>query len=69
VVAKTNVNGKELVREARYATMVWGTANRQQQAAQFRLSQGLALSVAEKQQQPIQVSLKEDKGLGDIAGR
>lgn len=61
VVAKANINGKDVVREARYATMVWGTANRQQQAAQFRLTPTLSLTVAEKQQQPVQVSLKEDK--------
>ena len=38
IVAKAKVGDREVMREARYGVVVWGTANRQQQPAEFRLA-------------------------------
>ena len=61
IVGKAKVGDKELVREARYAVVVWGTQNRQQQAAEFRLSRTLQLGVIDREAEPALVQVGEDK--------
>jgi len=61
VVAKAKVGGPEVTREARYGVVVWGTANRQQQPAEFRLAPGLSLGVIDKETEPALVRIGEDK--------
>ena len=38
IVGKAKIGDKDVVREARYAGVVWGTPNRQQQPPEFRLA-------------------------------
>ncbi|ADB18192.1 peptidase domain protein [Pirellula staleyi DSM 6068] len=61
VIGKSIVGDKELVREARYAQVTWGTPNRQQQPGKFRLTPHFYLAVAEKDTLPVQVTAGEDK--------
>lgn len=61
VIGKATVAGREVVREARYAVAVWGSPNRQQQAAEFRLSPSLSLGVIDKELDPALVRAGDDK--------
>jgi hypothetical protein len=61
IVGKAKIGDREVVREARYAVVVWGTANRQQQPAEFRLAPGLALGVIDKELEPALVRIGDDK--------
>jgi hypothetical protein len=61
VVAKASSGGREITREARYGVVVWGTTNRQQQPAEFRLAPAMALGVIEKEIEPALVRVGEDK--------
>lgn len=60
VIGKAQINGQEVVREARYAVMVWGSANRQQAPPSFRLTPVLHASVMDKETEPVFVQA-EDK--------
>jgi hypothetical protein len=60
IVGKATVDGKEVAREARYAVMVWGSANRQQQLPTFRLSQAMQVAVIDKEMEAFFVQV-EDK--------
>jgi len=60
IVGKAKIAGADVAREARYAVMVWGTANRQQDPPSFRLSQQLQVSVLDKEAAVVQVTA-EDK--------
>src|SRR5207244_786574 len=61
VVAKGQVGDREVAREARYGVVVWGTANRQQQPAEFRLAPSLSLGVIDKEVEPALVRIGEEK--------
>lgn len=61
VVGRARIGDREVVREARYAVVVWGTPNRQQQAAEFRLAASLQLGVIDKEAEPALVRVGEDK--------
>lgn len=61
VVGKAQINGKKVVREARYLQVVWGTANRQQQPAEYKLARSLNLTVIDKELAPAFVQIGDDK--------
>jgi hypothetical protein len=61
VIAKGKIGDREVVREARYGVIVWGTPNRQQQRAEFRLSPVLELGVIDKEMDAALVRTGEDK--------
>jgi hypothetical protein len=61
IVGKAMIDDREVVREARYAVVVWGTPNRQQQAAAFRLAPTFQLGVIDKEVEPALVQVGEDK--------
>lgn len=61
IVAKAKVGDKELVREARYGLVVWGSQNRQQQTPAFRLASAMQLGVIDKETDPVLVRIGEDK--------
>ena len=61
IVGKAQIAGKEVVREARYAQIVWGTANRQVQNPEFQLTRSFQLAVVDKDIQPGFVQVGEDK--------
>jgi hypothetical protein len=61
VVAKGQIGGREVTREARYGVVVWGTPNRQQQPAEFRLAPSLSLGVIDKEVEPAFVRVGEEK--------
>lgn len=61
VVGKSQVNGAEVTRVARGGVMVWGTANRQLQVPEFRVTQDVVLAVIDKELAPALVQTGEDK--------
>ena len=61
VVGKATIDGKEVVREARYCQAVWGTTNRQQMPASFRLARQFQIAVIDKELEPAEVKAGEDK--------
>jgi hypothetical protein len=61
IVGKAQIGGKEVVREARYSQVVWGTQNRQQQPAEYKLAKTLNLTVVDKELAPAFVQIGEDK--------
>jgi len=61
IVATSTIGGRQVVREARHGVVVWGTANRQQQPAEFRLAPALSLGVIDKEMEPALVRIGEDK--------
>lgn len=61
VVAKGKIGDREVVREARYAEVVWGTPNRQQQVPEFRLTPAVQLGIIDKDTEPAFVQVGEDK--------
>jgi hypothetical protein len=61
IIAKAKVADREVTREARYAVVVWGTANRQQQPAEFRLAPVLQLGVIDKEMEPALVRIGDEK--------
>src|SRR5947208_9621457 len=61
IIAKGKIGEREVTREARYGVVVWGTPNRQQQPAEFRLAPGFSLGVIDKETEPALVRIGEDK--------
>ncbi len=61
IVGKAQINGKEVVREARYSQLVWGTTNRQQQQPEYKLARNLNVTVIDKELAPAFVQIGEDK--------
>jgi hypothetical protein len=61
IVAKAKIGDKDVVREARYAEVVWGTQNRQAMTPEFRLSPTLQLGIIDKDLEPAFVQVGEDK--------
>ena len=61
IVGHGKVGDRELVREARYAVVVWGTQNRQSQRPEFRLTRSLQLGIIDKDVEPAFVQIGEDK--------
>lgn len=61
IVGKAKVGDKDVSRESRYASIVWGSANRQQALPEFRLLRSFQLSVTDKETEPAFVSIGEDK--------
>ncbi|HTN77855.1 MAG TPA: PPC domain-containing protein [Pirellulaceae bacterium] len=61
IVAKANINGQDVVREVRLGTLTWGTTDRNQRLPEFRVSRDLVLAVIDKELQPAQVSIGEEK--------
>ena len=61
VIAKGQVAGREVVREARYGVAVWGSPNRQQQPGEFRLAPCFSLGVIGDDMEPALVRIGEDK--------
>lgn len=61
IIGKAQIAGKEIVREARYAQIVWGTANRQVQTPEFQLTRSFQIAVVDKDMQPAFVQIGEDK--------
>ena len=61
VVGKSKIGDREVVREARYGLIVWGSQNRQQQPPTFRLAGGMQLGVIDKETDPALVQIGEDK--------
>lgn len=52
IVGKARLGDQEVVRQARVVSVIWGTANRGQTPAAFRVSQNLALSIADRVVEP-----------------
>ena len=61
IVAKGKIGDREVVREARYAEVVWGTQNRQAMAPEFRLTPSMQLGIIDKDVEPAFVQVGEDK--------
>ncbi|MGV3607149.1 MAG: hypothetical protein ACO1RA_12165 [Planctomycetaceae bacterium] len=61
IIAKAAIRGGEVVREARYGQVVWGTPNRQQQPAEFFPESQLMVTVVDKELEPIVTLTGEDK--------
>jgi hypothetical protein len=61
IVGKAQINGKEVVREARYSQVVWGTQNRQQTPAEYKLARNLNVTIIDKELAPAFVLIGEDK--------
>ena len=61
IVGKAQVNGKEFIREARYSQVVWGTQNRQQMPAEYKLAKTLNVTIIDKELAPALVQIGEDK--------
>jgi hypothetical protein len=61
IVGKSKVGDKDVTRESRYGSILWGSANRQQALPEFRLQQTFQLSVADKEVEPAFVQIGEDK--------
>ena len=61
ITGKAQIAGKEVVREARYSQIVWGTANRQVQNPEFQLTKSFQLAVIDKEMEPAFVQIGEDK--------
>lgn len=61
IIGRGTVGGKEIEREARYAVVVWGTANRQQQPAEVRLAPSMQLGVIAQEADAALVRIGEDK--------
>lgn len=59
VVGRATQGAQTLVRQARYAAAIWGTANRQQEPAAFRLVSQLQLAVLDAEPAPVLVKLGE----------
>lgn len=52
IVGKARLGDQEVVRQARFVSVVWGTANRGQTPAAFRVSRDLTLSLTDKELYP-----------------
>jgi hypothetical protein len=61
VVGKSKIGDKDVARESRYGSILWGSANRQQALPEFRLQQTFQLSVADKEVEPAFVQIGDDK--------
>lgn len=61
ITGKAKLGDKDVARESRYASIVWGSANRQQALPEFRLLRSFQLSVTDKETEPAFVSIGEDK--------
>lgn len=61
IIGKAKIGDKEVVRESRYASIVWGTANRQQSLPEYRLLRSFHLGVTDKETEPAFISIGEDK--------
>ncbi|QDU25789.1 hypothetical protein ETAA8_08600 [Anatilimnocola aggregata] len=61
IVGKSKVGDKDVTRESRYGSMVWGSANRQQGLPEFRLLRSFQLSVADKETEAASIQVGEDK--------
>jgi hypothetical protein len=61
IVGQAKIDNKDAVRESRYASIVWGSANRQQALPEFRLLRSFQLSVNDKETEPAFISIGEDK--------
>lgn len=61
IVGKSQIDGKEVVRAARGGAMIWGTANRQVQPPEFRVTQDLVIAVLDKETEAAFVQAGEDK--------
>lgn len=61
IVGKGKLGDKEVTRESRYGSIVWGSPNRQQQPPEFRLQRAFQLSVADKEMEPASVQIGDDK--------
>jgi hypothetical protein len=61
IVAKGKIGDREVVREARYGSVVWGTQNRQQQPAEYRLCRAFQLGLIDREAEPAFVQIGEDK--------
>ncbi|HND52864.1 MAG TPA: hypothetical protein PLV92_10725, partial [Pirellulaceae bacterium] len=61
IVGKSQVDGKEVVRVARGGAATWGTANRQNQSPEFRMTRDVVLAVVDKDLAPALVQVGEDK--------
>lgn len=61
ILGKAQIGGKEVVRESRYSHVVWGTQNRQQMPAEYRLAKSLNVTVIDKELAPAFVQIGEDK--------
>jgi len=61
IVGRAKAGDREIVREARYAVVVWGTQNRQAQRPEFRLARSLQLGIIDKDVEPAFVQIGEDK--------
>jgi len=59
VVGRATDGSRTLVRQGRYAATIWGTANRQQQPAEFRLVSHLQLALLDAEPAPALVKLGE----------
>ncbi len=61
VVGRAQIRGAEVVREARYGQLVWGTANRQTQPAEFFMQSQLMVTVIDKETEVVVAQTGEDK--------
>jgi hypothetical protein len=61
VVGRAKIGEREVVREARYALVVWGTQNRQNQPPEFKLTKAMQLGIIDKDVEPALVQIGEDK--------
>jgi hypothetical protein len=61
VIAKAQVEGKEVVRIARAGSIAWGTANRQTTPPAFRITREFVIAVTDKEVAPAFVKVGEDQ--------
>jgi hypothetical protein len=61
IVGRATVGGKEIVRPARAASLVWGSQQGRRQSAEARLADDITLSVCEADAMPAMVMVGEEK--------
>lgn len=57
IVGRSQVDGKELVRQARFGSLVWGSSNMQTETPTARLTRDLGVAVIEAETAPASVAL------------
>jgi hypothetical protein len=61
VVGKAQIDGAEVVREARGGSLVWGSNDRNQQPIRSRMTETIALAVTDKETSPLKIELGQGK--------
>jgi hypothetical protein len=61
IVGRGHYGDQEIVREARGGCVVWGTSDRRNQPARFRITRDIVLSVVESETPPVSADLGNDQ--------